>query len=107
MRRVSCVQKVAETLQDDPPVQPVSAANEASAEATSLPVSPAVRPRMLALLWCLVSPGALFLLLRERAWLQAADVSARFQAVRLEQWVAVGLLLAHGWFLWRWWRTRS
>ena len=59
---------------------------------------------MLALLWCVVSPGALFLLLSDLAWLHhGADVRAGLRAVRLEQWVAALLLLAHFWFLWGWW----
>ncbi len=62
---------------------------------------------MLAQLWCLVSPGAVFLLLRDRAWLhQGGDVVAGLRAVRLEQWVAVLLLTAHAWYLWGWWRNQ-
>ncbi len=62
---------------------------------------------MLAQLWCLVSPGAVFLLLRDRVWLhQGRDVMVALRAVRLEQWVAVLLLAAHGWYLWGWWSCR-
>jgi hypothetical protein len=68
------------------------------------PVSRALRYRLLAGLWCLVSPPALFLILREPAWRQAAGFRQGVLAVRVEQWVAIGLLLCHGWFLWRAWR---
>ena len=59
---------------------------------------------MLALLWCMVSPPALFLILRERAGLHAGDFTRAVTAVRLEQWIALVLLLCHGWFAWRAWR---
>jgi hypothetical protein len=62
---------------------------------------------MLALLWCVVSPGALFLLLNDLAWLHhGTDLAAGLRAVRLEQWVAILLLAAHAWFLWGWWSNR-
>ena len=61
---------------------------------------------MLAQLWCLVSPVAVLLLLRDRAWLhQGGGMAAGLRAVRLEQWVAVLLLLAHGWCLGGWWSS--
>ena len=68
-------------------------------------VPPGVHFRMLSLLWCLVSPGALFLLLRDRAWIDAPGLAAGLRAVRLEQWVAAVLLALHVRFLWRWWRA--
>ena len=68
-------------------------------------VPPGVLFRMLSLLWCLVSPGALFLLLRDRAWTDSPGVVATLRAVRLEQWIAVVLLVLHLWFVWRWWRA--
>lgn len=68
-------------------------------------VPPGVHFRMLSLLWCLVSPGALFLLLRDREWIDATGLAAGFRAVRLEQWVAAALLALHVRFLWRWWRS--
>ena len=61
---------------------------------------------MLATLWCLVSPGAVLLLLREPAWRHAPDALSALRAVRLEQWIALLLLAAHAGFLWGWWRTR-
>ncbi len=54
---------------------------------------------MLALLWCLISPGAVFLLWREPEWRRAKDVMSGLRSVHLEQWVAVGLIMAHGWFV--------
>ena len=54
---------------------------------------------MLALLWCLVSPGAVLLLWREPDWRQGGGLLARIRLVRLEQWVALGLLVAHIWYL--------
>lgn len=68
-------------------------------------VPPGVHFRMLSLLWCLVSPGALFLLFRDREWVDAPGLAAGFRAVRLEQWVATALLALHVRFLWRWWRA--
>ena len=68
-------------------------------------VPPVVHFRMLSLLWGLVSPGALFLLFRDREWIDAPGLAAGFRAVRLEQWVAVALLAMHVRFLWRWWRA--
>jgi hypothetical protein len=58
--------------------------------------------RTLALLWCFPSAGALWLLARDPQWLLAGGVLAALLAVRLEQWVGVGLLALHGWFFWRW-----
>ena len=54
---------------------------------------------MLALLWCLVSPGAVFLLWQEPEWRHAKDLVSRLRSVRLEQWVAIGLLMAHAWLV--------
>ncbi len=54
---------------------------------------------MLALLWCLVSPVAALLLWREPAWRHAGGLISGIRLVRLEQWVAIGLLVAHGWYL--------
>jgi hypothetical protein len=56
----------------------------------------------LALLWCFPSAGALWLLAHDPQWLRAGGVRAALLTVRLEQWVAVGLLALHGWFFWRW-----
>jgi hypothetical protein len=82
---------VPQNLQEDPPVQSLSPVNSARRRIA--------QARMLALLWCLVSPGAMFLLWREPEWRRATDVVSGVRAVRLEQWVAVGLMMAHGWFV--------
>lgn len=58
------------------------------------------RPRallfgMLSLLWVFPSVGACWILFSDRAWMREG-----IGAVKLEQWVGVGLLLAHVMFLW-------
>lgn len=62
--------------------------------------------RTLTLLWIFPSLGAAWIIASERAWLHAGDILAALGAVRVEQWIALGLLLAHAWFAWRWWRAR-
>ena len=58
--------------------------------------------RTLTLLWCFPSLGALFVLLHDATWWRAEGFVARLAAVRVEQWIAAGLLALHGWFAWRW-----
>ena len=69
------------------------------------PIPRAVLFRMLTLLWLFPSAGALWLLLADTAWLRAGNALEHLHAVRVEQWVAVGLLLLHAWFAWRWRRA--
>lgn len=59
----------------------------------------ALRFRTLALLWFLVSPVALYLLVRDRLWLSAHSPREFLDAVQLEQWVAAALLALHLRFL--------
>lgn len=54
-----------------------------------------LRFRMLALLWCLVTPGAGYLIWRDQAWLQAEGFAERLRAVRLEQWIGASLIVLH------------
>jgi hypothetical protein len=54
---------------------------------------------MLSVLWCLVSPGAVYLILHEASWRLAVSPIEAAKAVRLEQWVGFCLLAAHVWFL--------
>jgi hypothetical protein len=54
---------------------------------------------MLSVLWCMVSPGAVYLILHEASWRSAVSLIEAAKAVRLEQWVGFGLLAAHVWFL--------
>jgi len=56
---------------------------------------------MLARLWWLVTPVAVFLWVRDPAWWQAEFPHGTLRAVRLEQWIAMVQLVLHGWFLWR------
>jgi hypothetical protein len=65
-----------------------------------------LRYQMLARLWWLVTPVAIFLWLREPAWWRAKFPGESFRAVRLEQWIALVQLALHGWFLWRVFRFR-
>ena len=62
----------------------------------------ALRYRTLTLLWCFPSMGAVFVFLNDAAWWRAEGMGAQLEAVRLEQWMALGLLALHGWFAWRW-----
>jgi hypothetical protein len=48
--------------------------------------------RILALLWVLVSIPALVLLVWDPTWWKAATLMGRIRALRLEQWLALGLL---------------
>lgn len=61
---------------------------------------------MLARLWWLVTPVAVFLWLRDPAWWRADFPLGTLRAVRLEQWIALIQLTLHGWFLWRVYRDR-
>lgn len=61
--------------------------------------------RTLTLLWFFPSLGALFVLLHDAAWWRAEGFGACLAAVRVEQWIAVGLLALHCWFAWRWWSS--
>lgn len=75
------------------------------------PVRPhAERYTMLSLLWVFPSFGALFILGRDAdEWLRAPSVNAALSAVRMEDWVAAGLLALHLWLITRavWWRRRE
>lgn len=59
----------------------------------------------LTLLWIFPSVGALWILAQNAEWLRTGGLLASLAAVRLEQWIAVGTLLAHAWFIWRWRRA--
>lgn len=65
-----------------------------------------LRYGMLARLWWLVTPVAVFLWLRDPAWWRADFPLGTLRAVRLEQWIALIQLALHGWFLWRVYRDR-
>jgi hypothetical protein len=89
-------------LQDDRPTQPDSAdVSETEGEPPPFRTPAALRYRMLAQLWWLVSPPALWLLFWRPAWLRASGFVEALAAVRLEQWIAVVLLGLHVWFLWQ------
>jgi hypothetical protein len=73
--------------------------------ASAQPATPTPRAllyRTLTLLWLFPSVGALLLLVHDAAWWRAGGFLAGLGAVRLEQWIAIGLLALHGWFAWRW-----
>jgi len=59
----------------------------------------------LAWLWTAVSAGAFLLLFHDPAWWRAGGVLGAVRAVRVEQWVAVGLLCIHAGLIWRAWRS--
>jgi hypothetical protein len=54
---------------------------------------------MLAWLWCGVSPVAVLLMVLNPDWRRAVGWKATLQSIRIEQWVGVALVLAHGWFI--------
>lgn len=80
-----------QALQEDPTVQPLSQEDAIRARRSVA--------RMRALLWCLVTPGALLLVVRQATWSQAPDLPAALRSVRLEQWVGIALIVAHLWFI--------
>ena len=65
--------------------------------------------RMLAILWLFPSAGAaLILAATEAQWRSADNWAAGAQTIRLEQWIALVVLLAHpvfAWLAWHWRRT--
>lgn len=56
---------------------------------------------VLSVLWMFPSAGAAFIILRSPEWLRTGGVLAGLQAVRIEQWIALGVLLAHPVFVWQ------
>lgn len=66
----------------------------------------ALQHRWLFGLWWLVTPVAVWLLFRDRAWLASTGPAQLLDNVRLEQWIAVALLGIHLWFAWRAWGSR-
>jgi hypothetical protein len=44
----------------------------------------------------------MWILVQDTSWLRADGLRAGLAAVRVEQWIAVGLLALHAWFVWRW-----
>jgi hypothetical protein len=69
-------------------------------------VQPHFRPRallfaVLSVLWVFPSAGAAFIILSSPEWLRAGGLLAGLQAVRMEQWIALGVLLAHPVFVWQ------
>lgn len=92
--------KVPDSLRDDASFQTDSETDPPVAPPPEGPVSLSrIRYRVLAVLWVPVSLGALFLLGRDDSWRTAQGLTARLEAVRIEQWTAVLLLGFHGWFL--------
>jgi hypothetical protein len=84
-----------QALQEDPSVQSLS-----PAESETAAVVGAISPyRMLAWLWCLVTPGAVFLMIQNSDWRREVGWKAMLQSVRIEQWVGLALVLVHGWFI--------
>lgn len=56
--------------------------------------------RALAVLWCFPSLGAIAILAFHRAaWSESASIVTALEATRFEQWIALGILLAHAVFL--------
>lgn len=102
-------------LRDDPSIQMDSGTPDGDTAADSRePVSPkSVAPelppplnfRILACLWVFVSVGAVYLLFRNPEWRTAPDLLRAFGAVRMEQWVAVLLLVVQGWLIAHAWRS--
>ncbi|MBN8249578.1 MAG: hypothetical protein J0L84_19325 [Verrucomicrobia bacterium] len=76
----------------------------AAPDATEDGPPPPLNYGILAVLWTAVSAGAVWLLLDDPAWARAPGFLAALRAVRLEQWLAVGLLGVHLRWLWGAWR---
>ncbi len=55
--------------------------------------------RILSLLWLVVSLPAVVLMLHDRTWLAAPPGEERLRALRLEQWIGLGLILLQFYFL--------
>jgi len=49
--------------------------------------------RVLSILWLVIALPAVFLLARDQAWLEAPAGLDRFRALKLEQWVGLGIVL--------------
>ena len=63
--------------------------------------------RMLSMLWFFPSAGAaLILAVTEARWLHAGGWIEGIKVVRLEQWIALVVLMAHPAFVWLAWRFR-
>lgn len=63
--------------------------------------------RMLAVLWIFPSAGAVLILaVTEARWRHAEGLGAVLGAIKLEQWVALALLLAHPILAWQAWHLR-
>jgi hypothetical protein len=60
----------------------------------------ALRYAVLALLWVFPSLGAVWILaINWKVWANAATVLEAVRTTRIEQWIALGLLVMHGLFL--------
>lgn len=68
-------------------------------ETNSQPAS--LNYRILALLWLVISLPAVFLLVRDRAWLQAPPGLDRLRALKLEQGLAAILILIQLYLMFR------
>ena len=62
---------------------------------------------MLTVLWVFPSLGAAWMIGSDvRSWFDAASVLAALGMIRLEQWIGVAILIAHGVFGWLTWHYR-
>ena len=62
---------------------------------------------MLTVLWVFPSLGAAWMIGSDvRSWFGAASVLAALGMIRLEQWIGVAILVAHGAFGWLAWHYR-
>lgn len=67
---------------------------------------PEVRYRMLSLVWCFPSLGALWLLgTGMQSWRFEQGILEGITGVRVEEWIAVLLLGLHVFWLTQWWRA--
>ena len=65
------------------------------------------RPAVFALLWCFPSFGAAWILAMDAPrWAWGRGAMELLGSVRLEDWVALGLLAVHGAWVRAWLRTR-
>lgn len=73
-----------------------------------IPIPPTVRFRMLSLLWCFPTSGAVWILgSGARHWDFTKGTLAGLEGIRIEEWIALLLLILHGVWIWKWRQSRS
>ncbi|MBL9171070.1 MAG: hypothetical protein JNN07_25280 [Verrucomicrobiales bacterium] len=80
--------------------------SETEFEEPTIITPPAVRYRVLSVVWCFPSLGAAWLLgIGLPTWKFEQGIAAGLAGIRIEEWVAILLLGLHVLWLTRWWRA--